>query len=354
MKYKRLGLSGLKVSELCLGAMTFGEEFGIGAPEAECQRVYNGFLDAGGNFIDTANMYNHGTSERMLGQFMGSDRHRIVLASKYSLSTKPSDPNAGGSHRKNLVQSLEASLQRLQTDYIDLYWVHGWDPLTPLGELMRALDDQVRAGKILHIGFSNAPAWIVAMANTLALERQLTPFAALQLHYNLVERSIEAEYFDLAEMLDMQILGWSPLAGGLLTGKFNPDAGPDAQAGSRLKDSPRAAQTLNERNMAVSQALAAKAKETGCSTAQLALAWMMQRSPAGVIPIIGARSHAQLLDNLGATQIDLDPSAISALDQLTAPAAAYPHTLFRSDFFRQMMYGELAESLASPWIRPRS
>jgi aryl-alcohol dehydrogenase-like predicted oxidoreductase len=340
----------MKVSELCLGAMTFGQEFGIGAPEDECRRVYDDFLDAGGNFIDTANIYNQGTSERMLGKFIGGDRERLVLASKYSLTTQPTDPNAGGSHRKNLVQSLNASLKRLQTDYIDLYWVHGWDPLTPLPELMRALDDQVRAGKILHIGFSNAPAWVIALANTLALERRLTPFTALQLHYNLVERSIEREYFDLAQMLELPILAWSPLAGGLLTGKFNLRTGADPQAGSRLQESPRGAQILNDQNLRVSRALSEKAREIGCSTAQLALAWIMQRSPAGVvIPIIGARNHSQLLDNLGASRVTLSPTDVITLDELTAVPDRYPQSLFASDFFRQMMYGELAQSMPSPW-----
>ena len=345
MKYIGLGVSNMKVSEVCLGAMTFGEEFGIGAPEPECRKVFERFLEAGGNFIDTANMYNLGTSERMLADFIRADRQYLVLASKFSLNTRADDPNAGGSHRKNLVQALEQSLRRLDTDYLDLYWVHGWDGATDIGELMRALDDQVRAGKILHIGVSNAPAWVIAAANTLARERNMTPFTAMQLHYNLVERSIEREYFDLANAQNMSITAWSPLAGGLLTGKFNPGADSSARDGARLETSPRGAQLLQARNIEVAEALAELAREVGCSSAQLALAWMMQRSAPRVIPIIGARKLAQLDDNLQAVDVELKPSQIAGLDELTALTPEYPQSLFVSEFFQTMMYGEVRERI---------
>jgi aryl-alcohol dehydrogenase-like predicted oxidoreductase len=348
MKYQGLGRSNMKVSEICLGAMTFGEEFGIGAPEPECRKVYDRFLDAGGNFIDTANMYNQGTSERMLSGFIRSDRDSLVVASKYSLNTNPADPNAGGSHRKNLVQSLEQSLRRLDTDYLDLYWVHGWDGATGIAELMRALDDQVRAGKILHIGYSNAPAWVIAAANTLAQERNMTPFTALQLHYNLVERSIEREYFDLAAAQDMAITAWSPLAGGLLTGKFNSEADSAAREGARLETSPRGAQLLQGPNLEIAESLAAMARTIGCSPAQLALAWMSQRSPTRVIPIIGARTLAQLEDNLQATTVTLKAEEIAELDALTALTPEYPQSLFVSEFFQTMMYGEVREHMHLP------
>jgi aryl-alcohol dehydrogenase-like predicted oxidoreductase len=345
MKYISLGRSNMKVSEICLGAMTFGEEFGIGAPEPECRKIYDGFVQAGGNFIDTANMYNQGTSERMLAEFIRPDREFLVLASKFSLNTRPDDPNAGGSHRKNLVQALEQSLRRLDTGYLDLYWVHGWDGATDISELMRALDDQVRAGKILHIGFSNAPAWVIAAANTLARERNMTPFTAMQLHYNLVERSIEREYFDLAVAQNMSITAWSPLAGGLLTGKFNPGADSSAREGARLETSPRGAQLLQGRNIEVAEALAAQARDVGCSSAQLALAWMMQRSATRVIPIIGARNLLQLEDNLQAANVELSPSQIDGLNELTALNPEYPQSLFVSEFFQTMMYGEVRERI---------
>jgi aryl-alcohol dehydrogenase-like predicted oxidoreductase len=344
VRYQLLGRSGLRVSELCLGAMTFGEEFGIGAPPAECRRVFDDFLVAGGNFIDTANIYNAGTSERILADFIQARRDYLVVASKFSLSTGGDDPNAGGSHRKNLVQALDASLRRLQTGYLDLYWVHGWDRHTPLAELMRALDDQVRAGKILHIGISNAPAWVVAQANTLAEERGLTPFTALQLHYNLVERSIEADFFQLAQAFGMAITAWSPLASGLLSGKYGPGSGAD---GGRLAG-PRGARTLSEQNLAVAGKLRAMATRFGCTPAQLALAWLRQRDGGGVIPIIGARNARQLQENLLATSLVLNAEQVAELDALAPPVLRYPETLLAGEFFRTMMHGRVREQVRWP------
>ncbi len=351
MKYIPLGRSGLKVSEICLGTMTFGEEFGIGAPESVCREIYAAYRDAGGNFIDTADIYNAGTSERFLGTFIAGERESIVLASKYGMNTRTDDPNAGGNQRKNLVQSLNASLKRLGTEYIDLFWVHAWDGNTELREVMRALDDQVRNGKILHIGISNAPAWAISAANTLAEERGWTPFTAMQLHYNLVERSIEGEYFTLANVQNMAITPWSPLAGGLLTGKFNRNQDPAAQQGTRLADSPRRAQLLVDRNLEVAEKLVEFAQEMSCSPAQLSLAWMMRRTATCVVPIIGARKLEQLQDNLGAAQIELTPAQIATLDELTAPDPSYPQTLYASDFFRTLMYGKAWHKLEldRPW-----
>jgi len=340
MRYLQLGHSGLKVSELCLGAMTFGEEFGIGADEAECRKVFDAYVRAGGNFIDTANIYNRGTSERMLGKFIREDRERLIIATKYTLSTRPDDPNAGGNHRKNLVSSLDASLERLATDYVDLYWMHGWDQSTPVAEVMRALDDQVRAGKILHVGVSNAPAWWVAMANSIAAERGWTPFTALQLHYNLVERSIEADFPALAAAQQMAITAWSPLASGLLTGKFDADSDPGQRQGARLAAGPMSERMLTEVNLRVAAGLSAIAAEQDYSPAQLALAWILQRGQQAVLPIIGARSLSQLEDNLGATSLRLDAETIARLDALKAPAETYPLSLLNGEFFRLMMFGE--------------
>lgn len=339
MHYLELGCSGLKVAELCLGTMTFGEESGFGAPAAESRRIYERYREAGGNFLDTANIYNRGTSETLLGDFIASERQAVVLASKYSLTTDPADPNAGGNHRKNLVQSLEASLRRLRTDYLDLYWVHGWDQATPLAELMRALDDQVRLGKVLHLGISNAPAWVVAAANVLARERGWTPFTALQLHYNLVERSIEEEFFALAAAQDLAITAWSPLAGGLLSGKFNRDADPQARAGARLESSPMRSRMLTEQRLEAAEHLAALARELGASAAQLALAWLRQRGGGDVIPILGARTLAQLDDNLGALKLALAPVTIAELDSLSPPEFRYPRALLDGEFFQRMLHG---------------
>src|ERR671929_1690213 len=221
MKYQLLGKSGLRVSELCLGAMTFGEEWGWGASKEECDKIFNAYVDAGGNFIDTANNYTGGTSEKYVGEFISGDRDRFVLATKYTSNTRRGDPNAGGNHRKNIAQSLETSLKRLNTDYIDLYWVHAWDPLTPIEETMRALDDMVRAGKILYIGISDAPAWVVSQANTLANLKGWTEFTGLQIEYSLIERTPERELLPMADALNIGVTAWSPLGGGVLTGKYN-------------------------------------------------------------------------------------------------------------------------------------
>ena len=327
------------MSELCLGAMTFGEEFGYGADAAVSREVWDRYQSLGGNFIDTANIYNHGTSERMLAEFIGSDRDRLVLATKYSMTTDPADPNAGGNHRKNLVRSLEDSLQRLGTDYIDLYWVHGWDQVTRIDEVMRALDDMVRAGKVLHLGVSNMPAWLISRANTLAQERGLTPFTAVQMHYNLVERSIETDFFDLCREQDMAILAWSPLAGGLLTGKFNPDSGADTSE-ARLTKAEYGPALLVEARLRIAEGVAALASEIGCSAPQLALAWLLQRPRGDVLPIIGARNLAQLDDNLGCLQIELTEQQIARLDELAPPAPTYPASLFSTPFYRRNLHGD--------------
>jgi aryl-alcohol dehydrogenase-like predicted oxidoreductase len=219
VRYKLLGNSGLRVSELCLGTMTFGEDWGWGSSEEESRKVYDAFLDAGGNFIDTANIYTSGTSERLLGEFLHGQREHIVLATKYTNAAPGTDPNAAGNHRKSMVQALEASLKRLKTDYIDLYWLHIWDQITPIEEVMRAFDDLVRQGKILYAGVSDIPAWVVAKGNTLAALRGWTPFVGLQIEYSLIERTPERELLPMAADLGLGVTAWSPLAGGVLTGK---------------------------------------------------------------------------------------------------------------------------------------
>lgn len=342
MHYRVLGRSGLRVSGACLGAMTFGEEFGIGADAEGSRRVFDAYVAAGGNFIDTANIYNHGTSERLLGGFMAGKRTRLVVATKYTLTTDGTNPNAGGSHRKNLRDSLDASLARLQTDYVDLLWVHGYDQHTRLDELMRALDDEVRRGRALALGISNAPAWVVAAANTLAAERGWTPLTALQLHYNLVERHIEASFFALARAFDLAITAWSPLAGGLLSGKY---AG--SGAAGRLAG-PRGARTLTPANQAVAAALAGLAREAGCSSSQLALAWLLHRGHDGVIPIIGARTAAQLEENLGCLAVTVGPELLARLDALAPPPVGYPEALLGGDFFQAMMHGPVRERVRWP------
>ena len=252
MKLRLLGASSLRVSELCLGAMTFGGASHFYADEEDCRAVYDAYLKAGGNFIDTADMYGMGASESMLGRFMGEDRGRIILASKYSMNTDSDDPNAGGNHRANLVRSLEGSLKRLKTDYLDLYWVHAADGLTPPMEVMRALDDQVRLGKVLHIGISNAPAWWVAAMNAAAAERGWTQFTAFQLQYNLAERTIENAFFPLAKFQDMAITAWSPLLYGALTGKYTVARDGSVEGEGRL-GGPLGPRMLTPHNLKVAQ-----------------------------------------------------------------------------------------------------
>jgi len=340
MKYKILGRSGLRVSELCLGAMTFGEELGTGASEAISRDIYDRYREFGGNFVDTANIYTMGTSERMVGKFIAPEREHIVLASKYGMTTQAADPNSSGNNRKNMTQALEASLKRLGTEYLDVFWVHGWDQTTRIDEVMRGLDDLVRSGKVLHIGASNMPAWLVSTANTLATERGWTPFTALQLHYNLVERSIEADFFDLAEAQDMALTAWSPLAGGLLTGKFNRDADSAAADDARLKKAAYGPAMLAEHRLRIAEGLTGLAKTIGCEPSQLALAWLLHRPAGSVIPILGARTIEQFDANLACLDLDLNQTQVDELDALNPPPPVYPASLFGTDFYQQMMHGE--------------
>ncbi|MEC9375766.1 MAG: aldo/keto reductase, partial [Pseudomonadota bacterium] len=260
----------------------------------------------------------------------------IVLASKYSMTTDSSDPNASGNHRKNMAQSIDNSLKRLKTDYLDLYWVHGWDQSTPIDEVMRALDDLVRTGKVLHIGVSNCPAWLISQANTIAKERNMTSFTALQLHYNLTDRSIENDFFDLAQEYGMSITAWSPLAGGLLSGKYN--SNPEIKG--RLNNVSYGPRLLAEDRIKLAQEVKSIADRIGCETSALALAWLLQRPQGSVIPILGARTLDQLKANLTCLDLNLNEADVEKMDKLNPPPAVYPSSLFRSSFFNQLMHGE--------------
>src|ERR1044072_2499178 len=252
MRYYLLGKSGLKVSEICLGTMTFGKEWGWGASKEDSRKMFDAYVNLGGNFIDTANIYTNGTSEKYVGEFVSSDRDRFVIATKYTSNTRAGDPNAGGNHRKNMVQSLEASLKRLNTDYIDLYWVHAWDHTTPVEEMMRALDDMVKSGKILYIGISDAPAWIVSQANTLANLKGWTEFSSIQIEYSLIERTSERELLPMANALDIGITAWSPLGSGVLTGKYNKSGNNEHKNKSVNKDYKQTESTTNNANTSTS------------------------------------------------------------------------------------------------------
>jgi aryl-alcohol dehydrogenase-like predicted oxidoreductase len=319
MRYKLLGTSGLRVSELFLGAMTFGEHGGVGAPPQECRRILDAYADAGGNVIDTAINYRGGASEEILGELLDGRRDRFVLATKYTVTRDRDDPNAAGNHRKNLRLSLETSLRRLRTDYIDIYWVHMWDRHTPAEETMRALDDQVRAGKILYLGISDTPAWFIAQANTLAAWSGWTAFTGLQAPYNLLQRDIERELLPMAEALGITVAAWSPLADGILSGKFTAS---NATSASSTRIDPT---TLSPHQRAIATLVQDVAGDLGATPAQIAIAWTMTRSPA-IHPIIGARSLDQLLDNLGAADLDLPAEALSRLDAATEPDLGFPAT----------------------------
>jgi aryl-alcohol dehydrogenase-like predicted oxidoreductase len=332
MNYKLLGKSGLRVSELCLGTMTFGEEWGWGANEQESKAIFDAFISAGGNFIDTADGYTNGTSEKMVGEFIRGERERFVVATKYSFNSHPGDPNAGGNHRKHMVEALHGSLQRLGTDYVDLYWVHAWDEMTPVEEVMRALDDLVRAGKILYVGISDAPAWWIARGNTLAELRGWTPFTGLQVEYNLIERTVERELIPMAGALGLGITAWSPLASGWLTGKY---IGKSKEE-KRLEKTPQFARTT-ERSIAIAKTVVKVAKAAGKSPAQVALNWLRARH--GTIPILGARKLPQFEDNLHCLGWSLNAKQLAQLDEVSRIEPGFPTDFLQKPFVRDFLHG---------------
>jgi aryl-alcohol dehydrogenase-like predicted oxidoreductase len=343
MRYKLLGKSGLKVSELCLGTMTFGDDWGWGSSREESRAIYDAFVEAGGNFIDSADLYTNGASERFLGEFIAADRERIVLATKYTNSAPGTDPNAGGNQRKNMMQSLEASLKRLKTDYIDLYWLHVWDFMTPVEEVMRAFDDLVRQGKVLYIGISDAPAWIVSRANTLAELRGWTQFVGLQVEYSLIERTSERELLPMARELDLAVTAWSPLAGGLLTGKYAQSSKAVNKEEKRLEHPMMAPLVdINARKQAISAAVVEVAEAIGKTPAQVALNWLRQRSGV-VIPIIGARRLSQLKDNLACAEFTLDAEHLNRLSEVSRIELGFPHDFFRNEMVQNFAFGGMRE-----------
>ena len=328
MKYRLLGNPGLRVSELGLGAMTFGTDRGIGVDKAESRKVYDAFRDAGGNFIDTANVYNEGTSETFLGEFMKGDRERVVLATKFTGGMRRRDANAVGNSRKNMMDSVHASLKRLQTDYIDLYWVHAWDPRTPTEELMRAFDDLVSQGKVLYIGVSDTPAWVVSRANMLAELRGWSRFAALQIRYSLIDRTVERELLPMARALDLAVTPWGIVGSGVLSGKYNLDR--DAKGRSSINP-----QMVNDRSLRIAETVMDVAKELGCTPTQLAIAWVL-RGPAHIVPLVGARNLDQWEDNLGCLEVELPDEAMARLNEASAISPGFPHDMLAGNTPRNL------------------
>jgi aryl-alcohol dehydrogenase-like predicted oxidoreductase len=310
------------VSPFCLGAMTFGEDWGWGSSVAESEAIMSRFMERGGNFIDTANVYTKGHSEKIIGDFIGGDHHtrdRIVIATKFFGNLYPGDPNGGGAGRKTIVSSCEQSLRRLRTDYIDLYWMHCWDRFTPIEETMRALDDLVAAGKVRYIGLSDTPAWKVAQAQTIARFRGWAPLVALQIEYSLLERTVEGELIPMALEMGLGVTPWSPLKSGVLSGKYTREnaATVKADRGERVTAA------LGDKGFAIIDELARIAKEAGATPASVALAWVQGR-PGVASTIIGARRLDQLEQNLAALDVGLSADQIARLDKLSKPTLGFP------------------------------
>ncbi|UMO99796.1 aldo/keto reductase [Amycolatopsis sp. EV170708-02-1] len=329
--YRLLGRSGLRVSPLALGAATFGTEWGWGAEQDEARKLFDRYVERGGNFIDTANTYTNGSSERLLGEFARDRRESLVLATKYTNLRRPGDPNSGGGQRKSLFASVEASLRQLNTDYIDLLYLHLWDFTTPVEEILRGMDDLVRQGKVLYVGISNTPAWEVSRMQAIADLRGWSPLIALQIEYNLIERTGERDLIPMAREMGLGVVPWSPLAGGVLTGKYSRDdmSATPSEDGTR-KDFNLALGTLTERNFAIVDVVKEVAAELGRTPAQIGLAWAL-RNPGVTSPIIGARTTEQLEDNLGALEVELTASHLARLDEASAIELGFPHdTLAKS------------------------
>jgi aryl-alcohol dehydrogenase-like predicted oxidoreductase len=333
MDFQLLGRSGLRVSQLALGTMTFGSDWGWGAEDEESRRIFERFAEAGGTFVDTASNYTDGSSERIVGECIAADRDRFVVATKYTLSLDPDDPNAGGNHRKSLVRALEQSLRRLGTDYVDVLWLHMRDALTPIDEAVRALDDHVRLGKVLYVGISDSPAWLVAQANTLAELRGWSPFVAVQVPYSLAGRDPERELLPMAAALGLSVTAWGVLEAGVLTGK-------PAEERRWPEDE------VSERTEQLVELIGEIAGDHGCTPAQVAIAWLLQRpAPPAVIPIVGARREEQIVENLGALDVKLDPEAVERLDEASRPRLGFPRDFLESSGVRGLIYGRTYERI---------
>lgn len=334
MRYKLLGRSGLRVSEICLGTMTFGDDWGWGAPKDQSRRMFDAFVQAGGNFIDTSNNYTNGTSEKFIGGFVKGDRDHFVIATKYTLNERSTDPNFGGNHRKNMMRSVEGSLQRLGTDHIDLLYLHMWDAMTPVEEVMRALDDLVRAGKVLYVGISDTPAWVVSQANVLAELRGWSRFVAMQAPYSLADRALERDLLPMSEAHQMSVLAWGVLEGGELTGKYNAPT-----------DEPKRSKDTSERIKSVASRLMDLADQIGRTPSQVAINWVRQQ-PYRMIPILGARTESQLKDNLGCLDFELSEEQIQLLSEASPIELGFPHSFLGSDHVRGLIFGKTYEQIA--------
>ena len=336
MNYKLFGNSGLRVSEVSLGTITFGTDWGWGADEKECRSMFDAYAEMGGNFIDTANRYTEGSSERIVGDCIKSDRDHFVVATKYTFFDRHGDVNYSGNHRKNMMRSVHESLKRLDTEYIDILWLHAWDYLTPVEEVMRGLDDLVRAGKVHYLGISDTPAWIAARANTLAEMRGWTAFCGLQIEYSLLERTPERELIPMAKSLGMTVTPWGPLGAGVLTGKYL-----KGETG-RIPDN---REHRNERGNRIASAVVASAEKMGVTPAQLALRWTMQQDFSSV-PIVGSTNKKQLQDSLGALNVTIPDDIMSELDEISRIDLGFPHEFLSQEDTRNVIYGGMIDRIA--------
>jgi len=330
MKYKLLGRSGLKVSELCLGTMGFGTEAGWGADKTTSFAIMDAFAEAGGNFVDTANMYKLGTSEKIIGEYLHNhDRDFFVVATKYALKDNLTNPNASGNNRKNMMRSVEDSLRRLKTDFIDLLYLHIWDDLTPIDEVLRGLDDLVRQGKINYAAISDTPAWVVSKGNTMAELMGWSQFVALQVEYSLIARTPERELIPMAKHYGMTVTPWAPLGGGVLTGKYL-----RGEQGRIKPESKR----RNEQAEAITKAVVEVAEETGATPGNVALKWTMQQGFSS-IPIVGATKLNQLQDNLKTIDIELTDVQLKKLNKASAIELGFPGDFFKEDGVKMNLFG---------------
>jgi aryl-alcohol dehydrogenase-like predicted oxidoreductase len=331
----------MRVSPIALGTMTFGTDWGWGADEAQARRIFDLYVDRGGNFIDTAVNYTGGTSERILGGLLKGQRDRIVLATKFTMARDPGDPNSGGNHRMNLIRSVETSLRQLDTDRIELLYLHGWDFTTSPDEVMRALDDLVRSGKVLYVGICNTPAWQIARMQTIADLRGWVPLVALQIEYSLLERTVEHELIPMASEMGLGVLPWSPLGGGVLTGKYGPldlSQASEAAVSTSRKGVIASSGHMTERALAIAETVVLVAREAGASPSQVAIAWTLA-NPAIVAPVMGARTLEQAIDNLGALDLTLTADQLSRLDAASAPPPTFPDRFMSRPMLQRLMFG---------------
>ena len=340
--YRLLGRSGLRVSPLSLGTMTFGVDTATwGTSREEAQRMVDLYIERGGNFIDTADYYGQmGASEVMLGEVIAGRRERLVISTKYSLTTRVGDPNASGNHRKNMMRSVEDSLKRIGTDYIDLLYLHIWDFRTPVDEILRAFDDLVSAGKVFYTGLSDTPAWQASRMQAIAELRGWTQFCALQVSYSLIERTPGRDLLPMASEMGMAVSPWSPLGGGILTGKYRRDNSAATVDGAPTREAAnRASGRVTERNLAIADEVAAIAAELGHQPAQVALAWLLAQ-PGVTSPVLGARTCRQLEDNLGALDVDLSADHLERLERVSSIELGFPHD-FLSGPLMHHVFGEV-------------